>query len=161
MINVGSTSFFLDDCDALTAWNSSGSLSLNSIDKKQGDNCIQYNGSCANEFQKVFSTPYNSGISENDAVLQFWYYLSDASKLGSSNQVEIGSSGTNDQNEYNWSFIMLNKTFIRTISTVAISLVTTFAITFNAQAEIKGPVSYVIPFGPGGESDISARFQQS
>ena len=55
---------------------------------------------------------------------------------------------------------MLDKTFIRTISTVAISLVTTFAITSSAQAELKGPISYVIPFGPGGESDISARFQQ-
>jgi hypothetical protein len=102
LINVGSPSFFLDDCDALTAWNSSGNLNLNSTDNKQGDNCLQYNGSSTNEFQKVFSTAYNSGISENDAVLQFWYYLSDASKLGSSNQVEIGSSGTHDQNEYNW-----------------------------------------------------------
>ena len=27
-------------------------------------------------------------------------------------------------------------------------------------AELSGPVSYIIPFGPGGESDISARIQQ-
>lgn len=102
LINVGASSYLLDDCDALTAWTSSGNLSLNSTDKKQGVSSIQYSGNGTNEFQKIFATPYNSGISENDAVLQFWYYVSDVSKLGSSNQIELGSSATHDQNEYNW-----------------------------------------------------------
>ena len=52
---------------------------------------------------------------------------------------------------------MLRRTILKTLVATACAL----AISTSAQAELKGSVNYIIPFGPGGESDISARFQQS
>lgn len=40
----------------------------------------------------------------------------------------------------------------------ALAIATSFATGVNA--ELNSPVNYIIPFGPGGESDISARLQQ-
>ncbi len=51
---------------------------------------------------------------------------------------------------------MLRRSLLKIGATLAI----TAALTTTASAELDGPVSYIIPFGPGGESDISARFQQ-
>jgi tripartite-type tricarboxylate transporter receptor subunit TctC len=52
---------------------------------------------------------------------------------------------------------MKRRTAIKTFSAAAIL---TMAGAFSVQAAVNGPVNYIIPFGPGGESDISARFQQ-
>ena len=52
---------------------------------------------------------------------------------------------------------MLRRTLLK-LGT-AIALAASFTLSASA-AELNGPVNYIIPFGPGGESDISARFQQ-
>lgn len=50
---------------------------------------------------------------------------------------------------------MLKKNVLRGLLTAAVMTLATVA-----NAELDGPVNYIIPFGPGGESDISARLQQ-
>ena len=91
---------YFDDCDAATDWKSANTLTVNTKKQKQGQGCLEATGSGTDDFKKVFSkavsvTSYRS--------LEFWYYVSNVSKLSSQNQLEIGSAGRPDQNEYNWS----------------------------------------------------------
>ncbi len=46
------------------------------------------------------------------------------------------------------------------VMSAAVALAMLASTSVTTAAELSGPVSYIIPFGPGGESDISARFQQ-
>lgn len=101
-IRLTSSNEYLDDCDQSTAWKTSGTLQLNSADKMQGSNCLEYTGGGADEFKKNFSAPYNTRGSEAGSMLQFWYYVSDVTKMEGANQVELGSAGKPDTDEYNW-----------------------------------------------------------
>ena len=51
---------------------------------------------------------------------------------------------------------MLIRTIIKSLTVLAFAV----ASSLSVRADITGPVNYIIPFGPGGESDISARLQQ-
>ena len=51
----------------------------------------------------------------------------------------------------------MRRTFLKTLLA---STVFSLGAMGTANAELSGSVNYIIPFGPGGESDISARFQQ-
>jgi hypothetical protein len=94
---------YMDDCDTKTNWSLCNcTLVLNSVDKKQGLSSLEFTGHEIIEFSRVFSPAYNTVGSTTGATLQFWYYVSDVSKLATQNKVEIGSSGVPNTNEYNW-----------------------------------------------------------
>lgn len=104
----GNPGSFWDDCDALTDWKSSAGLVLNTTDQQQGTGCIEFSSGSTDEFKKVFSTPYDTRGSEETTELRFWYYVSDVSLHESGNQVEIGSAGRPDQDEYSWNLTGLS-----------------------------------------------------
>lgn len=93
---------YLDHADATTGWASSNTLTLNTTDKKEGTGSLQSVGSGIDEFKKTF-TAFNSGASASTGSIQFWYYVSDVTKFSAGDQIEIGSGGGPDVNEYNWS----------------------------------------------------------
>lgn len=90
---------YFDDCDVLDGWQSANPLVLNTTDQKQGLGCVEASGSGTDEFKKVFE-PVSAAANR---TLEFWYFVSDVSQLESANQVELGSAGRPDENEYNWS----------------------------------------------------------
>jgi hypothetical protein len=93
----------LDKCDSTSGWTSNNTLSLNTSDKKEGTGSLQSVGSGTDEFAKAFGTAVNSGVTAANGYLQFWYYVSDVTKFNAENQVELGSAGKADTNEYGWS----------------------------------------------------------
>ncbi len=99
----GDPGSYLDACDATTDWKSSSAISLNTADQQQGEACIEFTASSTDEFKKTFAKSYDSRGTIENTELKFWYYVSDVSLLESNNQVELGSSGKADENEFNWS----------------------------------------------------------
>ena len=77
---------------------------MNNTDNKQGANCIEFTGNSGNaeEFSRVFSSPFNSGVAPYNAILQFWYFISDASLAGSGIHVKLGSGGEAGSDAYSW-----------------------------------------------------------
>ncbi|GEM_PF-278509 len=98
----GNPGSYLDDCDKLSQWNSSSGLKLNTTDHTQGTACIEFTGGGTDEFKKVFSPPFNCRGTVADTELRFWYFVSDITQFDSGNQVEIGSAGRPDQDEFSW-----------------------------------------------------------
>lgn len=101
-VNPRPVNKIISTCDSNTGWTSSNTLTVNSTDKKVGTASLQSVGSLNSDFTRVFSTPINTGSTIQDGNLQFWYFVSDISAFTAVNQVELGSGGAADKNEFNW-----------------------------------------------------------
>jgi len=101
-VNPRPVNKIISTCDSNTGWTSSNTLTVDSTDKKVGTASLQSVGSLNSDFTRVFSTPINTGSTIQDGNLQFWYFVSDISLFSTNNQVELGSGGAADKNEFNW-----------------------------------------------------------
>jgi hypothetical protein len=63
---------------------------------------LQTAGLNTDEFNRVFATPINTAANVETDALQFWYFASDILLFTTNNQVELGSGGKADLNEYSW-----------------------------------------------------------
>jgi arylsulfatase A-like enzyme len=108
VISVGDVDDYLDVCDDLSGWKSAGPIVLNTSDQKQGLACIEFTGSATNEFSKLFSVSFDSEATKETSALELWYYVSNPSAFSGGNQIELGSGGKADVDEFNWSLTGLS-----------------------------------------------------
>jgi hypothetical protein len=94
---------YIETCDQLTGWSSANALSVVTNGRKQGDGFLRSTGSGTDDFSKVITPALNSGATPATGRLQFWYYVSDVTRLSGEDQIEIGSGGGPDRDEYSWS----------------------------------------------------------
>lgn len=92
----------ISNCDISTGWISGNTLTINTNVKKEGAACLQSVGSATDDFRRVFAQPINTGASIETDSLKFWYYVNDVSLFSTANQVELGSGGKADVNEFSW-----------------------------------------------------------
>ena len=90
--------WIIDNCENINNWKSHNSLSASS-ESKEGTKALQSSGSLTDEFYRTFTNKDFTGATS----LEFWYYVSSLDGLTDNNQVELGSGGKNDLDEYSWS----------------------------------------------------------
>lgn len=97
----------LDYCDEVSGWKSTNGLILDSEIKKEGFASLSCTGTGTNKFNKQYETPVNT-YCDGDSYFNMWLYVSDVSAFSGGGQIEITSSGANDQDEYSWNVPALN-----------------------------------------------------
>lgn len=98
----------IDNMDAVKTWLSPGNaLSVDMYDKAEGTASLKSAGSNPTRFQNSFAVPFSMGFSAGEAYLCFSLYISDVNSVTGVGQLEISSSGKNDQNELFWGFSAL------------------------------------------------------
>lgn len=96
----------IDDCEDVDAtWSSAHDNSLSneafntSSKHVEGSRSIRSRGTKTDDFRKNFDTPVDAN---GNNALTFWYYINNKTNMGADDQVELGSGGGADVEEYNW-----------------------------------------------------------
>jgi hypothetical protein len=102
---VDPTLVLLDNADKLDGWEVSGGTAiLEAASKREGEGAVGGKFKVGDDylhFIKRLSTPVNSKLTADKAMLSFWLYVEKPLSL-KEGQVEITSSGESDQQEFHW-----------------------------------------------------------
>lgn len=92
----------VDDCDSDTDWSSDNTLAVDTEVFREGTGSLKAEGSGDISFENDSLGLGDIGATVN-SYLQFWYYIDDASNLGTDGlTIELSSSTTNKQDAYRW-----------------------------------------------------------
>lgn len=92
----------LDHCDDVTGWNAPNSMELDSENNQEGFACFTSTGITTPRYTKVFDPAVNT-YADTGSYFNLWLYISDVSTFNGGGQIEIGSAGQADVDEYSWS----------------------------------------------------------
>lgn len=92
----------LDYCDDVTGWNAPNGMELDSENNQEGFACFTSSGTTTPRYTRVFDPAVNT-YSDTGSYFNLWLYISDVSLFSGGGQIEIGSAGTSDVDEYSWS----------------------------------------------------------
>ena len=101
---------FFDECESTEGWKSQGTLSVDYLDKTQGNGCLSTTvpKNALLFFERALETPVDTKVSQEDGVLAFDLYVADLDAFGwglGDAQIEISSGGKADVGELHWTFL--------------------------------------------------------
>mgnify|MGYP003576911551 CR=1 FL=1 len=98
----------LDRCESLDdkphQWFSDGSPTKLNSDHKEGSYSISSNGYKPERLRKIYGQPFDTGVTQDNGYISFWFFIEKPELLKGSGQVAISSAANSNVDAYGYAF---------------------------------------------------------